>query len=128
MGVISACLPSLRPGFSILLRGSTKALGVNKIGKGSAPGASSGSSRVRRSTTREDDREGNFQRLDEPTNSSRRQWGHSFAVRGGQPIRGRGMEDEISLEEMNVPAGEIRVKKEVVVTSSDWLKYRDRVF
>lgn len=48
-------------------------------------------------------------------------------MRGGKVV-GRGREDEISLEEMNVPAGGIRVKDEVVVTSSDWLEYKDKVF
>lgn len=77
---------------------------------------------------KDDDRERNFQPLDEPIDRNKRQWGHEFAVRGGQPIGGRGTADGISLEEMNVPAGGIRVKKEVVVTSSDWLDYKDRVF
>lgn len=128
MGVISACLPSLRPGLSVLLRGSTKGLGVKKIGKGSAPDISRGSSKNWRSEMRNDDRERNFQRLDEPIESNKQRWGHEIAVRGGRPIGGRETGNEISLEETNVPAGGIRVKMEVVVTSSDWLDYKDKVF
>lgn len=128
MGVISACIPSLRPGFSILLRGTTKALGVVSIGKESAEESSSGSSRMWNSTNEGDAAEGNFQRLEDSVESNRRQWGHDVAVKGGKPIGGRGTADEISLEEMNVPAGGIRVKREVLVTSSDWIEYKDRIF
>ena len=35
---------------------------------------------------------------------------------------------DISLAEMNVPAGGIRVKDEVVVTSSDWIPYKHEVY
>lgn len=125
MGVISACLPSLRPGLSILLRGSTKGLGVKKKGNGSGP---DGSPRIWRSRTRDDDREGIFQRLDEPIDWNRRQWGYVSAVRGGQSTGRSENTDEISLQEMNAPARGIRVQKEVVVTSSDWLEYKDKVF
>lgn len=80
----------------------------------------------------EDGREGYFERLEDPVDGDgggggRPQWGHETLVRGGK-VGGRGVEDEISLEEMNVPAGGIRVKDEVVVTSSDWLEYKDKVF
>lgn len=87
----------------------------------------------------EDGREGYFERLEDPldgdggggggsgSGGGRTQWGHETLVRGGK-VGGRGVEDEISLEEMNVPAGGIRVKDEVVVTSSDWLEYKDKVF
>ena len=81
----------------------------------------------------EDGREGYFERLEDLPDGGggggggRTQWGHETNVRGGK-VGGRGLEDEISLEEMNVPAGGIRVKDEVVVTSSDWLEYKDKVF
>lgn len=61
-------------------------------------------------------------------------WGHEVAVKGGKekkvtvfPGFGiRPQEDEISLEEM-VPQGGIKVKSEVVVTSSEW-EWKDRLF
>ena len=75
-----------------------------------------------------DERNEPFTRLPEDVVAeNRRQWGHDVSVRGGKAA-GRGGEDEISLEEMNVPEGVIKVKDEVVVTSSDWLEYKDRLY
>lgn len=73
---------------------------------------------------KEDEREGVFTRLEEQV-EGRGVWGHETEVRGGK-VRGR--MDEISLEEMTVPVGGIRVKDEVVVTSSDWIDYKDRIY
>ncbi len=130
MGVTSACLPSLRPLVSIIIRGTTRGLGAARTGtKLSAQDNSSNSSRtVWRSRSRSDDgREGPLTRLKDPT-ENRRQRGHDVEVRGGKPRGGRGREDEISLEEMNVLVGGIRVKDEVVVTSNDWIDYKDKVY
>lgn len=130
MGVISACIPSLRPLISLLTCGTTRGIGVSKSAKSSAQETSSGASRMvwRSPRAGEDGRDGYFERLDDPTErANRRQWGHETNVRGGKVV-GRGAEDEISLEEMNVPVGGIRVKDEVRVTSSDWLEYKDKVF
>ena len=65
--------------------------------------------------------------------------GHDVHVKGGRepkrkksiPSGDAGLEagndaDQISLEEM-VPKGGIKVKSEVVITTSDW-EYRDRIF
>lgn len=71
----------------------------------------------------DDEREGPFTRLED---EGRGQWGREIEVRGGKVRRGR--VDEISLEEMDVPVGGIRVKDEVVITSSDWIEYKDKVF
>lgn len=130
MGVISACIPSLRPLVSLLTRGTTRGVGVSKTTKTSAQDASSGVSRMvwRSPRIGDDGRDGYFERLDDSTEAGNRpQWGHETNVRGGK-VAGRGAEDEISLEEMNVPAGGIRVKDEVRITSSDWLEYKDKVF
>ncbi|KAL8749767.1 MAG: hypothetical protein Q9184_006674 [Pyrenodesmia sp. 2 TL-2023] len=54
-------------------------------------------------------------------------WHRDVTVRGGKDIE-RGSADDISLEEANVPFGQIRVKDEVVITSTDWLEYKDRVY
>lgn len=145
MGVISACIPSLRPLVSLLTRGTTRGVGASKTtnkskSKGSAQDTSSGAlSMVWRSPRiGEDAREGYFERLEDSSegggngngngNGDRpRFFRHETNVRGGK-VGGRGGEDEISLEEMNVPVGGIRVKDEVRVTSSDWLEYKDKVF
>lgn len=136
MGVISACIPSLRPLISLLTRGTTRAVGASRTTKSSAAvkssaqNASSAASRTvwRSPRIGEDAREGYFERLEDPAEAGGRpQWGHETSVRGGRVV-GRGAEDEISLEEMNTPAGGIRVKDEVVITSSDWLEYKDKVF
>lgn len=144
MGVISACIPSLRPLVSLLTRGTTRGIGVSKTAKGSsayhntksgsnAQNASSAASRTvwRSPRVGEDASEGYFERLDDTAdaggNGNRPQWGHETVVRGGRVVV-RGAEDEISLEEIHTPAGGIRVKDEVRVTSSDWLEYKDKVF
>ena len=66
-----------------------------------------------------------FNRLEDPT-ETRPKWGHETHVRGGKDRNPRA--SDISLAEMNVPEGGIRVKDEVVVTSSDWLEYKHEVF
>ncbi len=112
MGVTSACLPSLRPLVSMIIRGTTRGLGATRTGtKLSAQDNSSNSSRTAWRGRSDDDREGPFTRLKAPT-ENRKLWGHDVEVRGGKPRGGRGREDEISLEEMNVPARGIRVKDE----------------
>lgn len=68
-----------------------------------------------------------FNRLDDPMETNTRsKWGHETHVKGGRGKDARA--SDISLAEMNVPEGGIRVKDEVVVTSSDWLEYRHEVF
>ena len=135
MGVISACIPSLRPLISLLTRGTTRGIGVSKATAKSDTEDTSSSAASRNAwrsprTGAKDGRDGYFERLETPTTTeagTRSQWGHETTVRGGK-VGGRGAVDEVSLEEMNVPTGGIRVKEEVVVTSSDWLEYKDRVF
>lgn len=67
-----------------------------------------------------------FNRLEDPAETTRPKWGHETHVRGGKVKNPRS--SDISLAEMNVPEGGIRVKDEVVVTSSDWLEYKHEVF
>lgn len=77
---------------------------------------------------------GGFTRLeDHPLSNS--SWSHDVRVKGGRdkrsrsdrkkPLPGDG-DDQISLEEM-VPQGGIKVKSEVVITTSEW-EYKDRLF
>lgn len=129
MGVISACIPSLRPLVSLVFRGTVRGHDVTKATKSAQATTSSGSSRMMwPSRTRDEEREGQFTRLEDGINEGKRpQWGHDVSVHGGKKA-GRGAEDEISLEEMNVPDGAIKVKDEIVVTSSNWLDYKDKVY
>ncbi|KAG8525603.1 uncharacterized protein KY384_009247 [Bacidia gigantensis] len=111
MGVISACLPSLRPLVSILLRGTVRGLGVSKYGLGSSAtgklGSSNGSgSRSGRWGSRSDGagaagvgrglgvgggegkNGGDFEeffRMDAPSDPGSRKVGHRVDVRGGRP-------------------------------------------
>ena len=69
-----------------------------------------------------------FNRLKDTTETGPRasKWGHETHVRGGKATNPRS--SDISLAEMNVPEGGIRVKDEVVITSSDWLEYKHEVY
>ena len=131
MGVVSACIPSLRPLVSLIARGTTRGIGVIKTAKSSAHDTSSGASRMVWRSPRlgnGDEHEGQFEHLEDATEAGNRlQWGHETNVRGGK-VAGRGAEDEVSLEELNLPVGEIRVMDEVVITSTDWWEYKDNVF
>ena len=128
MGVISACLTTLRPLISILTRGTSRAIGSGRLStvhKSSAQDNSSASSRMNMAwRSRSDDN--TFNRLEDPTETTRPKWGHETHVRGGKAKNPRA--SDISLAEMNVPEGGIRVKDEVLVTSSDWLDYKHEVF
>ena len=122
MGVIAACLPSLRPLVALVWKGShrgpTYAINSTK----SAQAATSSSSKTLWSVKgdREDaDKNGMFTRLEDGNG----RWGHNADIKGG---RG-GVQDDVSLEELNPQDGVIRVKKEVVITTENW-GYNDRVF
>ena len=71
---------------------------------------------------------GRFTRLEDRPS----RWGRDVRVKGGREKRVRkkslpgGEEDHVSLEEM-VPQGGIKVKSEIVVTTSEW-EYQDRLF
>ncbi|CAL8584661.1 hypothetical protein XPA_010249 [Xanthoria parietina] len=124
MGVISACLPSLRPLVALMTRGTHRAPKMGG-GKSAQMASSSGSSRMvwRRNDS---DHGKHFSRLDDSVGEQTR-WGHDVTVKGGRD-REQGSSENISLQEINVPAGQIKVKEEIVVTSSDWLDYKDRVY
>ena len=112
----------------MIIRGTTSGLGVVRAAtKASAQDNSSTSSRLVWRSRSDDGREAPFTRLEDPV-ENRTQWGHDVKVKGGKASGGRGREDAISLEEMNVPASGIRVRDEVVVTSSNWIDYKDKVY
>ena len=80
---------------------------------------------MRTSKARDDERDAPLVGLEE--NARQKQAGR-YVVSAAGPKDRRVAGDEISLEEINVPDGMIRVKDEVTVTSSDWIDYKDKVF
>ena len=124
MGVISACLPSLRPLISVVCRGTSSALGSSMADN--VKSMSSGSSQgIRSSRIRDDERDAPFVRFEghQPPGQPGR-----YDVSAAGPTERRAAGDEMSLEEINVPDGMIRVKDEVTVTSSNWIDYKDNVY
>lgn len=79
-------------------------------------------------------REGFSRSGDEERGPESPRWGYETEIKGGRNKKAAGFpglgtrpqEDEISLEEM-VPQGGIKVKSEVMVTSTEW-EWQDRVF
>ena len=128
MGVVSACLPSLRPLVSVMFRGKTTILGIMGGGKGSGNTSSStGSSRRIWANRLGGDSEGHFDRLTDAVDPQQR-WGNDVLVQGGRPGDGVLSGDDISMRELYLPAGGIVVTEEVEVTSSDWIDYNHKVF
>lgn len=113
MGVISACLPSLRPLISFLFRGTVRGLGVSSSGIDSGIESAKNVGKTLgawRNNSIINDRE-HFAKIEEPIHEAKDdRWGHDVEVQGGRG--GKGPEDEISLEEMNLPDGAIKVKDE----------------
>ena len=143
MGVIASCLPSLRPLLSLLFRGTTRATGT--LHSNNPQNTSSSHSMFSKRARRGDEidlvptsgggREG-FARLgDDERGLGNPRWGHEIEVKGGREKKSAGFpglggtrqqEDETSLEEI-IPQGGIKVKSEVVVTSTEW-EWKDRLY
>ena len=120
MGVVAACLPSLRPLASVIFRG--KPGGPTMVSKSAQATTSSGSSRtVWPVRPKAEELVGGFTRLEDGQD----RWGHNADVRGGKDPARNG-EDDVSLEELHPHRG-IRVKNEVTVTSEEW-DYKDRLY
>ena len=131
MGVVSACLPSLRPLFSILFHGRVNTIKGNRASKSSGmePGCVSTAFPWRNRVQQDDD--GHFQRLTDASDAgevfkSKQQPAHECTVHGGKTNSDAG--EEVSMEEISLPAGSIAVTQEVVVISSDWIDYNYKVF
>ena len=124
MGVVSACLPSLRPLIKLIFSGSYEgpSFRTNK----SSQDYSSGThlSKHKWSRNRGDGQDmSSFTRLEEqPINEPEPAWGHNVHVDGGRK------EDKISLEDIGSPSWNIRVKTEVILISSQRLEYKDQLF
>ena len=123
MGVVSACLPSLRPLVALLYSGSHRGPPV----KSAQASGSSTSSRMRWRSNNGND-EGTFTRLEESANETNLPWGHTVSVHGGSSYQKRSPTENISMDDMNVPADSIQVKTEVIVVSSNRLDYHDRLY
>lgn len=123
MGLVSACLPSLRPLVTLLVSGSHRGPPMKSA---QATGSSTSSRMMWRSTNGNED--GTFTRLEEPDKENNHRWGLSVSVRGGRNNHSSSAVDNISMEEMNVPPNGIKVKTEVVMVTSDRLDYHDRPY
>ena len=129
MGVIAACIPSLRPMVALLWRGTHRGPSLPS-GKSSAQatGSSGSSRRIWPSHGQaEEQPAGGFTRLEDPRATHDR-WGNEAGARGGKSGGGTAS-DDISLEEVNAgnPSTRIRVKREVTITSEPW-DYKDRLY
>ena len=138
MGVVSACLPSLRPLVSLLFRGKVSRVGNRGASRRSSaqePGCVSSAFPWR--NRKQEVNEGYFDRMDDE--SDRKQLTHStsghgdkfgndVSVHGGRADAGHVSGDEISLDDMSCPNGQINIKEEVTVVSSGYIEYKDRVF
>jgi hypothetical protein len=129
MGVVSACLPSLRPLFKRLVSNTYKGPYFGSSRNKSAQNYGSGnSSRYMWSSNKGEDGDlRSFTRLEERPDETSTAWGHTIHVHGGRNKRGS-PEDQVSLEEMQTPSRRIKVKTEVTLTSTERLEYRDQLF
>ncbi|KAL8920223.1 MAG: hypothetical protein Q9208_006388 [Pyrenodesmia sp. 3 TL-2023] len=133
--IVALCLPSLRPLVTTLLRGtpSIRNHSTTTVGTFGTFGTtgSEPSKPIWPSRNKSHDNSGGggrqFKRLSNPF-AKHSPWHRDVTVRGGKDTERGSGDDEISLQEMNVPFGQIMVKDEVVITSSDWLEYNDRVY
>ncbi|KAL9124691.1 MAG: hypothetical protein Q9217_006001 [Psora testacea] len=122
MGVISACIPSIRPLVSILFRNTVHVFRVGEYGSGNKVSTSSHLSQsIWQSRAGESDIDNVSKLKDSICDPNSQKWGHEVEVSGGRR-GGRGAEDEISLEAMNVPQGVIQVKNEVATLPESFEK------
>ncbi|KAL8987445.1 MAG: hypothetical protein Q9177_003341, partial [Variospora cf. flavescens] len=122
MGVVSACIPSLRPLVALITRGTHKVRSQSSD-RPSSSGAYSKAVWGRESGGESGDDSGHgmhFQRLTNPLANKHHasRWGRNVSVRGGKDMErgGLGGGDEVSLQEMNVPEGQIKIKEEITIT------------
>lgn len=134
MGVVSACLPSLRPLFKRLVSNTYQGPTFKSSRNESAQNYGSGnSSQHMWSRNKGDDGDlRSFTRLEERPEEITEAWGHTIQVHGGKSKRGNTgtgpADDQLSLEEMHTPSRRIKVKTEVTLISTERLEYRDQLF
>ena len=122
MGVVSACLPSLRPLLKRLVsniyHGPTFKSTRNKSAQDYGSGTSS-----RHMWSRNKGEDGDlrsFTRLEETGAEGDTPWGHNVHVHRGKKKRGE-PDDQISLEEMQTPSRRIKANTEVTLISTERL-------
>ena len=131
MGVVSACLPSLRPLFNRMFSGTYHGPTLKSTRGKSAQDYGSGTSRRYIWSDSKDSTVDlrSFSRLEDGANETKdnNSWGFNVLVHGGRNKNGS-PSDQVSLEEMQTPARGIRVKTEVTLISTQRLEYRDQLF
>ena len=127
MGVVSACLPSLRPLFKMIVSGTYKGpTFLSRTAGKSAQDYSSGTNFSIHLWSRNKDHGqdlSRFTRLEEqPANEPENAWGHIVHVDVG------GNEDNSGSDDLPTLKRQIRVKTEVTLISSQRLEYRDELY
>ena len=117
MAVVCACIPSLRPLFSVVGRGFSHPPLIRS--SMTSTSAASTSKRIWGSGVRQSD--GDFSQLDE--SDDMRPLGHGVSIQGGKGGAGQGDEEGIDL-----PENRIAVQIEVTLETTDRLEYNDRLF
>lgn len=117
LSVVSACIPSLRPLVALIIRGTHQ-----------WPSMDSASTAVQSTTlwrtSKNEDQDGNFIRLEESLVDSQGAWGHNVSVHGGRTSQ----ENDDNLDPVEIPPEGIKVKTEIILISTDRLDYHDRLY
>ena len=131
MGVVSACLPSLRPLFKRLVsntyRGPTFEASRTKSAQDYGSNTSSRYIWSHNKGASVNLNSRNFSQLDDTGNEPNSNWGFNVHVHGGKD-KHAGYEDQIDLEDMQTPERRIKVKTEVTLISTERMEYRDQLF
>ena len=124
MGVVSACLPSLRPLLKRLVSNTYHGPTFRSTRNKSAQEYGSGtSSRYMWSRNKGEDGDlRSFTRLEETGVKGNTPWGHKVHVHCGKKKHGS-PDDQISLDEMQTPSRRIKVKTEVTLISTGELYF-----
>ena len=123
MGVVSACLPSLRPLFSALWRGNYRAPSVDHQKKSFSSSTSGHPIGFHARLGSSGDAGRRWSASEEPINMESGIWGaHNVDCRAGDG------KSEGELEEVELPKGGIRVRTEITLLSSERVEYRDQLF
>ena len=127
MGVISACIPSIRPLLATLVHGTPDDSGGKPGGQKVGGQKVSGQwSKAAWRNKIECTGDGMFRRLEDPLDRHP-MWGYDVLVQGGKPVGDSQTEDEINTR-AEVPEGRIWIQDEVTVSRSHSIEYQDRVF
>lgn len=119
LSIVSACIPSLRPLVTYVIRGTHRGPTTDSV-QTSSTVLNTTTWRTSEST----EPHGAFIQLDESTNEIESAWGHSVFVHGGHS----GGKNGDSIEEVEIPKEGITVKTEITLMTSDRLNYNDRLF